>query len=183
MKRLLLVLAVTAGLLVLSPGTSWACSCVSSTPVQQVKRADTVFTGQVVWTASNGISTRYGVKVAGVFKGRAGVREELLSPLNSASCGLGQLAVDKTYVFFVHGEHPGQMQVDSCGGTTVSSTGLVTTVQAATGPPQAPVRPPAGPVAGPGHHGTSTWHLLGYAVLALLVVAGATAVVRRRGTA
>ncbi len=180
MRRLLFVLAVTAGLLVLSPGTSWACSCVSSTTAEHVKRADTVVDGTLEWTATNGVTTTYSVKVDDVFKGRAGVREKLLSPANAAACGLGDLATNKRYVFFVTGEHPGTMQVNSCGGSTLYDAALATQVQAATGPPGPPIPERAALVAA--HQGSShrwLWITGGLVVLGA-GVAGALAQARRR---
>ncbi len=179
MRRLLFVLAVTAGLLVLSPGTSWACSCVSSTTAEHVKRADTVLDGTLEWTASDGLTTTYSVKVDDVFKGRAGVREKLLSPANAATCGLGDLATNKRYVFFVTGVHPGTMQVNSCGGSTLYDASLAAQVQSATGPPGAPIPERGALVAahqGSGHR----WLWITGGVLVLGAGAASLAQARRR---
>jgi hypothetical protein len=142
--KLLFVLAVAAGMLVLTPSTSWACSCASSTTAQQVDRADTVVDGRVKWTASNGISTTYSVQVAQVFKGKAAEREKLVGSASEASCGLGSLATEKRYLFFVEGEHPGQMRVSLCGGSVPYDAALAAKIRSITG------EEPTGPFATPG---------------------------------
>ena len=143
--RLLFVLAVTAGILVLTPSASWACSCAGSTTAQQVQRAGTVVEGTLKWVATNGISTTYNVEVAKVFKGKAAEREKLVGSANEASCGIGSLATDRRYLIFIDGTHPGQMKVSLCGGGAVPyDAALAAEIQAATG------EEPTGPFATPG---------------------------------
>ncbi|MFL6160024.1 MAG: hypothetical protein ACJ72D_28380 [Marmoricola sp.] len=143
MRRILFVVALIAGLVFLTPSAALACSCVVSTPQEQVQRAGTILDGSVVWSATNGLETTYSVKVDQVFKGRAAAREKLITNANEGSCGLGELATGKRYLFFVSGEHPGRMTVSLCGGTTAYDAALVAKVQAATGPPHGPVATPA----------------------------------------
>ncbi len=179
MTRFLFVLAVTAGLLMLTPQPSWACSCASMTTAEHVKRADTVIDGNLEWTASNGLTTTYSVKVDDVFKGRAGVREKLLSPAYASACGLGDLATNKRYIFFVTGEHPGTMQVDLCNGSAPYDAALAAQVQSATGPPGAPIPERSALVAahqGSGHR----WLWITGGVLVVGAVAGTLAQARRR---
>ncbi|MCW2753646.1 MAG: hypothetical protein JWQ32_1057 [Marmoricola sp.] len=180
MKRLVLVLAVTAGMLVLSPGPSWACSCVSGTTADHVKRAETILDGTLEWTSSNGLTTTYGVQVEDVFKGRAGVREKLLSPANAATCGLGDLATNERYVFFVTGIHPGVMQVTSCGGSAPYAAALAAQVRAATGPPGRPIPEPVAVVSGHGSGHRWAW-ITGVLVIGAAVT-GALTWSRRRLT-
>src|SRR5205085_11087081 len=142
--RLLFVLAVTAGILVLTPQTSWACSCASSTTEQQVARAETVVEGTLDWVATNGISTTYSVAVEKVFKGKAAEREKLVGNASEASCGLGSLATDEKYLFFIEGRHPGQMKVSLCTGTTPYDPMLAAKIVSVTG------EEPTGPFATPG---------------------------------
>ena len=142
--KLLFVLALTAGLLVLSPQTSWACSCRTGSTAEHLDRARTVVDGRLDWVATNGITTTYSVVVAKVYKGKAAEREKLVSSASEASCGLGPLATDKRYLFFIDGEHPGQMKVGLCGGTTPYDAALAAKISAITG------EPPTGPYATPG---------------------------------
>src|SRR5690242_2182216 len=107
--KLLCVLAVTAGMLVLTPSTSWACSCVMRTTAQQVHSAGTVVDATVDWVSTNGITTTYSVKVSKVFKGKAAEKEKLVGSAQESACGLGSLVSDKRYLIYIHGEHPGAM--------------------------------------------------------------------------
>lgn len=175
MRRLLLVLAVSAGMLVLTPGTSWACSCVQSTVAQHVERAETVVDATVQWESSNGIETTYSVEVASQYKGKAAETEKLVSPASLAACGLGDLATGERYLFFVRGKHPGQMKIDSCGGSTPYAAATAAQVEAVTGEPTAPyVTPPVArgatdqdPIAG-----TSVGSILGTTAIIALVIGG-----------
>jgi hypothetical protein len=142
--KLLLVLAVSAGILVLTPQSSWACSCAISTTAQQVERAGTVVDATLDWVATNGITTTYSVKVSKVYKGKAAEREKLVGSASAASCGLGSLATDQRYLFFIDGKHPGQMRVSLCSGTVPYDAALAAKVQAVTG------EDPTGPFATPG---------------------------------
>ena len=137
-----LVLAVTLGLLVLTPTPSWACSCAMATTAQHVAQAGTVATGTVAWTATDGQTRTYQVDVDHVFKGSAATTEKLVTHDDEAACGLASLATGKRYVFFIDGVHPGTMQVGLCGGTTAYDEAVVRQVEAATGPPDRPLGPP-----------------------------------------
>ena len=143
--RLLFVLAVTAGMLVLTPQTSWACSCAVSTTAQQVQRAGTVVDATLDWVATNGISTTYSVKVSKVYKGKAAEREKLIGSAQESACGVGSLVTDKRYLIFIDGKHPGKMTLSLCGGGAVPyDEALAAKIQAATG------EEPTGPFATPG---------------------------------
>jgi len=142
--KVLFVLALTAGMLVLTPTASWACSCAMRTTSEQVHSAGTVVDGTVAWVASNGITTTYSVKVSKVFKGKAAEREKLVTSANEASCGIGSLATDERYLFFIDGEHPGQMRVSLCGGSRPYDAKVAAQIQTATG------EEPTGPFATPG---------------------------------
>ena len=143
--RLLFVLALTVGMLVLTPGTSWACSCVMRTTAQQVHSAGTVVDGTVNWVASNGITTTYSVKVSKVFKGKAAEKEKLVGAAQESACGLGSLITDKRYLFFIAGEHPGRMSVSRCaGGAVAYDEALAAKIVSITG------EEPTGPFATPG---------------------------------
>src|SRR4051812_2497643 len=96
--RLLFVLAVTAGMLVLTPQTSWACSCAFTTTAQKVHNAGTVVDATLEWVATNQITTTYSVKVSTVYKGKAAEREKLVGSAQESACGLGSLVTGKRYL-------------------------------------------------------------------------------------
>jgi hypothetical protein len=138
MRRLLLVLTVAAGMLVLTPQPSWACSCAMADPATHAQRADTIIAGTLDWTSTNGLERAYQVEVDQVFKGTAVAKEKLTTKAAEASCGLGALATGRRYLFFVRGTHGGAMRVDLCGGSQEYSDALAAQVQQATGPPRQP---------------------------------------------
>ena len=143
--RLVFVLAVTAGMLVLTPQTSWACSCAARTTAQQVRAAGTVVDARLDWVASNGISTTYSVKVSKVYKGKAAEKEKLIGSAQESACGLGTLATDKRYLIFIEGKHPGRMRVSLCqGGAVPYDAALAAKIVSVTG------AEPTGPFAAPG---------------------------------
>lgn len=178
MRRVLLAAVVAAGLLVLTPTPSWACSCAARTTAQQVRSAVTVAAGTVDWTTTDGQTRTYQVDFDAVYKGAAASSEKLRTGANEASCGLANLAPDERYLFFIEGQHLGEMTIGLCGGTTSYDEALAAEVQAITGPPEEPLavreqveeKSDRGP-----------WLLLGG--VALLAAVGAAAVVLgRRGT-
>lgn len=143
--RLVFVLAVTAGMLVLTPQTSWACSCVARTTAEQVQSAGTIVDATLDWVATNGISTTYSVNVAKVYKGKAAEKEKLTGAAQESACGLGSLVTDKRYLIFIQGRHPGQMGVSLCaGGAVPYDAALAAKIATITG------EPPTGPFATPG---------------------------------
>jgi hypothetical protein len=178
-RRALLALLVSAGLLVLTPSPSWACSCAVARPGQQAELADTVAAGTVDWTATDGQIRRYQVSVEKVYKGAAARTEKLTTNANEASCGLGDLATGKRYLFFIDGVHPGAMRVGLCGGTTAYDDALAQQVEAVTGPPDRPLPGPPGTAAPPEDHSTRTL-VLGVGAVVLLLGAAAAIVAGRR---
>lgn len=182
--KLLFVLALTTGMLVLTPSTSWACSCSGGTTAEQVKSAETVLDGTVAWVAGNGITRTYSVQVAKVFKGKAGEREKLVTPADGAMCGLGGLATNKRYLFFIQGEHPGLMQVTSCGGSTPYDAALAAKIQAITGEPTGPFATPGsrrGAVDEDPINGTAWYTVVGTGAIVALVLGGLILLRRKAG--
>jgi hypothetical protein len=178
-RRCLLAVAVTFGLLVLTPTPSWACSCAMATTRQHTQNAVTVASGTVDWTASDGQTRTYRVDFDAVYKGSAAVSEKLSTSANEASCGLTDLATGKRYLFFIEGRHPGAMRVGLCGGTVAYDDATAREIQSVTGPPGKPVPAPAVQSTSDGG-GLGAVPLIGAGVaVALLIAAGATAVRRR----
>ena len=91
MRRCLLAVAVTFGILVLTPSPSWACSCAMTTVPQQVQAAVTVASGTVDWTATDGQTRTYKVDFDAVYKGAAAGSEKLRTSANEASCSRVEL--------------------------------------------------------------------------------------------
>ena len=136
--RALVVLLVAGGMVLVSPSVALACSCAQVTPEQATKNADTVAIGTVQWVADNGIDKSYSISVSQVYKGIAGVQEKIVTASDEASCGLADLAVDKEYIFFLQGKHPGRMRADLCGGTTAYDVVTLDAVESVAGGPKEP---------------------------------------------
>jgi len=179
MKRVLVILLLAAGMVLVSPSVALACSCAQTSVAQQTKDADTVVGGTLEWVADNGIDRTYSVAVDQVFKGIAGLREKVHSPADEASCGLGELATDKQYVFFVNGKHPGRLTATLCGGTAPYGEQVVTEVQKETG--EEPVEPlptyvtDLAPTEGP-----DKVRIVGIAAFVIAGVAAGAVILRRR---
>jgi len=141
-RRFLLALGLSAGLLMLTPSPSWACSCAINGVPQQVRHAVTVAAGTVAWTATNGQTRTYEVSFDSVYRGAAGRSEKLVTAVEAAACGVGDLAPGKRYLFFVEGKHPGTMPIEKCGGTTAYDDSVARQVQSITGPPVKPLPTP-----------------------------------------
>jgi MYXO-CTERM domain-containing protein len=175
--RVVIALAVALGMLVLTPSPSWACSCAMVSTDGHVANAETVAAGTVDWTATDGLSRTYKVDFDQVYKGAAGGSEKLTTQANEASCGLGDLATGKRYLFFIQGRHSGVMTVNLCGGTVAYTAAIAHQVEAITGPPGKPVSAVTAETE-PG--GVSSGWIAGIGALALLVLAAVAVVVRRR---
>ena len=181
LRRTILALAVTCGMLVLTPSPSWACSCAIMSTAQQVGLAGTVASGTVAWTATDGQKRTYQVEIDHVYKGAAASTEKLVTQASEAACGLADLAPDQRYLFFIDGVHPGSMRIGLCGGTTAYDAATARQVEAITGPPGAPLAAPPGASTGPpsGDHTSLVVALSVGALLLVLAVLGAVGVRRR----
>ncbi|MBO9522723.1 MAG: hypothetical protein J7518_14420 [Nocardioidaceae bacterium] len=179
MRRFLVVLLLAAGMVLVSPSVALACSCVASTPAQAAKRADTVVVATLEWRQDNGIDASYGIRVDQVFKGIAGMREKVHSSASEASCGLGELATDEVYVFFLQGKHPGRLSANQCSGTAPYGEQVVTAVEKATGDPVEPL-PTFSGEAEPSSDGPDRIRFVGIGVIVLALLGGGALVLRRR---
>lgn len=179
MRRLLLALAVTVGMLVLTPSPSWACSCAVAKTPQQVRNAGTVAAGTVDWTATDGQTRTYQVSLDAVYKGAAAETEKLATSADEASCGVGDLATGKRYLFFIEGRHPGAMRIGLCGGTTTYDAALARQIERVTGPPGKPSA--AADISSDDDSGSRTALVAGGAAGLLALAALVALVLRRRG--
>lgn len=103
---LLLLSALLGALVVLGASPAQACSCVGGTTAEFTERADAVFTGRLVSrTEPNDLITSSADPALHVFavdavaKGAVSERQEVLSPVSGASCGL-ELTGEGTVVVF-----------------------------------------------------------------------------------
>jgi hypothetical protein len=78
----------------------------------------------------------------------------------------------------VAGIHPGEMQVNSCGGSALYDPVLVTQVQVATGPPGRPIPEPTALVSGQG--AGHRWARITAVLVVGAAVSGAVTWQRRR---
>jgi len=182
LRRMLLVLAVTAGMLVLTPTPSWACSCAVQETAAQVERADTIVDATLAWTSTNGLERTYSLQIDQVFKGRAAAREKVLTQASEAACGLGNLATDERYLFFITGEHLGTMTSSLCSGTAPYDATLAGEIEAVTGEPTGPTElavPQRGPTDPDQIEGTAWYTVVGTG-LTLAVVLGGLIWLRRK---
>lgn len=156
MRLLLLgVLGLLGSLLVVTgaAGPAAACSCISATPAQQVRRADVVVTGVLVGigepssgrVVSSSDLVAYRVAVESTYKGEPQDEVVFTSPMSGASCGLESMEVDRRYTFFLTRVEPGVSRFldlepsdlvgGLCSGTRPSREAVDPRVTELTGPP------------------------------------------------
>ncbi|GAA3605077.1 hypothetical protein [Microlunatus ginsengisoli] len=98
-----IAVALACAAVLIEPTPAWACSCAPTTTQQAVDRADAVFKGRVTERDRTGhgsdarIELRF--EVSRVFKGRVFSDQVVLSPRDSAGCGI-DAEVDSTWVIF-----------------------------------------------------------------------------------
>lgn len=140
-----LLLACLGLVVTVSAPASAACTCRQGTLEQQVERADAVFIGTVgVVTAEDGFDT-YLITASRAYQGTPERSTVVQSPTGRNECGLGELGIGTSYVFFVTGtEAP--YEADSCGGTGAANPNRIDRVEAILGE-GASVEPPPPPTA------------------------------------
>jgi LPXTG-motif cell wall-anchored protein len=202
---LLLLGAVLGALVVLGATPAQACSCAGGTAAQFAERADAVFTGRLVSRdvprelRTSADPALHVFAVDAVAKGAVSERQEVLSPVSGASCGLeltggGPVAVFATRTAGAFPDIPTPELEDDqyfaylCGGTAPltpqleADLGPLRPVAADPGPavpgPAVPVRPRAASTTSPDRDGPSALLLLGGG--AVLLGAGALLLRRRR---
>jgi hypothetical protein len=182
-KHILLVLGIAIGAIFLTPTAALACSCVHSTVAKQIADAETIVDATLTWESTNELETSYGIAVGTLYKGKATAIEKLQTQASVAACGLGDLATSGRYLFFIRGEHPGQLTVDACGGSTPYDATLAAQIRSATGSAKAIGGRPADleVTSAAESSGTSLWkYLIALVVLTGIALVAATAVSRRR---
>jgi len=99
---------------------SAACTCKQGELGQQVKRADAIFIGTIDKVEAQGDGFAYDITASRAYQGTPERSTRVESVGGRNACGLGELGVGDTYVFFATGtEAP--YAADSCGGTSVAN--------------------------------------------------------------
>ncbi|RBY76618.1 hypothetical protein DQ239_13875 [Blastococcus sp. TF02-09] len=199
---LLLLSALLGALVVLGASPAQACECVTGTTAEFTERADAVFTGRLIAREepsgviiSSTDPALHVFAVDAVAKGAVSERQEVLSPVSGASCGLeipggGPVAVFATRTADPH-LSPGSPPLEDdqyyaylCGGTAPltpeleSALGPLQPVAGAPAPAPA-VEPRAVATTAPDSDGPPS-SLLVLGGGAVLLGAGALLVLRRR---
>jgi hypothetical protein len=115
-----LLLACLGLVVTVSAPASAECTCKQGQLAQQAKRADVVFLGTVDAVATEGQDHTYSITASRAYQGEPERSTMVESAGGRNACGLGELGVGTTYVFFATGtEAP--YRADSCGGTSVAN--------------------------------------------------------------
>jgi hypothetical protein len=202
---LLLLGALIGALVVVGASPAQACSCAGGTTAEFTERADAVFTGRLVSrdepdqpVLSSADPALHVFAVDAVAKGAVSERQEVLSPLSGASCGLeltgdGPVAVfaTRTPDRYISASDPGleddQYYAYLCDGSAPltpqleAELGPLRPVAARTVPePATPVEPRAAATTAPDSDGPAAALLVIGGGAVLLLGAGALALRRRR---
>jgi hypothetical protein len=131
--RLLVALLLACPVAVVTQATAHAaCSCVPRGVQQSADRADAVFSGtltdQSTGQGQGGRKqTTYDVKADRLYQGDISASSvEVVSP--GGDCGLGELTLDKRYMFFVE-DNGRTLTTDRCNGTARADADLVRKVE------------------------------------------------------
>ena len=125
-------LLAAVGMVLVNPGTSYACSCAVSQLPDHAAWADVVFTGTLTEidlpperrVMSSGEKVDYTFAVDAVHQGEVRATAVVTSAVSGASCGLEGLKVDRAYVVFATGD-PARFEANLCGGTAPAGAGLL----------------------------------------------------------
>jgi hypothetical protein len=145
LPRLILAALLSAGgLVLLTPGSAQACSCVSGDTATNAEWADVVFTGTLVEITpppdrpimSSGDPATYSFDVVGVHQGEVGPAAEVRSAVSGASCGLEGMRTESRYVVFA--TRNAGLWANLCGGTRLLRPAVLRQLDRVIGPAQAP---------------------------------------------
>lgn len=140
------MLLASVGLVLLTGAPASAdCTCKQGTLEQQVDRADVIFIGTIDEVGEEGNTFTYDVTASRAYQGAPERSTQVVSVGGRNACGLGDLEVGETYVFFATGTDA-PYDADSCGGTTVSNPTKIGKIEKLLGP-GASVEPPPPPKA------------------------------------
>lgn len=124
-KTLLACLLTPIGLIpLLQPQAAWACSCMQSTPEEQMERADIVFTGRVIDQKMKAAETQpfggrtwvqWTFEVESDQKGAVSEQITVESASNSAACGIN-FQMGERYQVFAN-QNNTALRASLCSGT------------------------------------------------------------------
>lgn len=142
LRAALALLVACLGLVLVLEAPAFAdCTCKQGSLQQQAKRADVVFVGTVESVTAKGSGYTYAVTATKTYQGSVERSTEVQSLAAVANCGLGELPVDRNYVFFATGEAP-PYDADRCGGTSRPTAGRVAKIEKLLGDGQVVAPPP-----------------------------------------
>ncbi|WP_299491067.1 hypothetical protein [Acaryochloris sp. IP29b_bin.137] len=112
----------------LHPQVAWACSCIRSTPEEQMERADVVFTGRVIDKSMKTLETnpfgglnlvQWTFEVEANHKGSVSKQVTVESASNSAACGINFQMGERYQVFANQSDTA--LRASLCSGTRATS--------------------------------------------------------------
>lgn len=122
------LLLACLGLVLVVDAPAFACTCKQTGLEQQAKKADVVFRGTIDSVATEGNDHTYSITALRTYVGSPERSTQVRSLGNAKACGLGDLAVGTTYVFFATGtEAP--YEADACGGTSTANPTRITKIE------------------------------------------------------
>ncbi|MDQ4084493.1 MAG: hypothetical protein M3165_01615 [Actinomycetota bacterium] len=182
--RIVAAVAVVVAGVLLTPGTAYACSCVTADPAEFARNADVVVVGTIEgqrdprrwWPMqSSGDPVSYTVRVDRVFKGRVGPVVVVGSVRDSATCGI-EVDIGGAYVVYADRDGSGDLRANSCGGTAEADALALAAAGRTLGPPA----PPDPSIALPEPRTSLLWPVAGIALAAAAVLTAAGAAARGR---
>lgn len=133
-----------SGLVLATSAPAFACKCAAQDLAQQVEDADVVFTGVVNGSTEVGQDFEYAITANRAYKGTVDYTTSVITPQDTAACGLGELEVDTEYLFLVTGDAP-PYAATSCGGSGPANTDRLDKIEKALGAGTAVDAPPPPP--------------------------------------
>lgn len=121
--RIVLLLAIVAGLLGITPGRSCACFCIPpGSPAEELARSTAVFSGQVINIAPSSDpvwgdveSVRVTFRVSNVWKGPSRSTLAVLTARSGINCGY-EFSAGQEYLVYAHGTED-RLEVWACSRT------------------------------------------------------------------
>jgi hypothetical protein len=143
-RLILAALLCAGGLVLLSPASAQACSCVGGDTTTYAGWADVVFTGTLVEMTpppdrpiiASGDPATYSFDVDRVHQGQVGPAAEVRSAVSGASCGLEGMRSGSRYVVFATRDDG--LWANLCGGTRLLRPAVARQLDRVVGPARAP---------------------------------------------
>ena len=125
----LLLACLSLGLVITVEAPAFACTCKQADLERQTRSAEVVFIGAVDAVATEGNDHTYSITASRAYLGEPERVTQVVSRGNAAACGLGELAVGTTYVFFATGT-AAPYDADACpGGTSTANPTRITKIE------------------------------------------------------